>query len=153
VTPPRSRRCRILSTGTSGRSPRLTNFVLFPWAGFVFAGALTGIALDGARTGAEERRVNFVLGAAGAALVAAAYAASYLPTPYRNTHFWTTSPAFFLIRIGILWLGVTLAYVWERRSERRRWSPLQQLGRTSLFIYWIHVEMVYGLMSLPSTRH
>ena len=30
-----------------------------------------------------------------------------------------------------------------------RWSPLQQLGRTSLFIYWIHVEMVYGLISLP----
>ena len=29
------------------------------------------------------------------------------------------------------------------------WSPLQQLGRTSLFIYWIHVEMVYGLISLP----
>ena len=28
------------------------------------------------------------------------------------------------------------------------WSPLQQLGRTSLFIYWIHVEMVYGLISL-----
>jgi fucose 4-O-acetylase-like acetyltransferase len=26
---------------------------------------------------------------------------------------------------------------------------MQQLGRTSLFIYWIHVEMVYGLISLP----
>ena len=23
------------------------------------------------------------------------------------------------------------------------------LGRSSLFIYWIHVEMVYGLISLP----
>ena len=28
--------------------------------------------------------------------------------------------------------------------RREKWSPLQQLGRTSLFIYWIHVEMVYG---------
>jgi fucose 4-O-acetylase-like acetyltransferase len=26
---------------------------------------------------------------------------------------------------------------------------MQQLGRTSLFIYWIHVEMVYGLVSMP----
>jgi hypothetical protein len=26
---------------------------------------------------------------------------------------------------------------------------LRQLGRTSLFIYWIHVEMVYGLISRP----
>ena len=30
-----------------------------------------------------------------------------------------------------------------------RWSPLQQFGRSSLFVYWIHVEMVYGLISLP----
>ena len=33
--------------------------------------------------------------------------------------------------------------------RRERWSPLQQLGRTSLFIYWIHVEMVYGVLSRP----
>ena len=31
----------------------------------------------------------------------------------------------------------------------RRWSPLQAFGRSSLFVYWIHVEMVYGLISLP----
>ena len=34
-------------------------------------------------------------------------------------------------------------------AARSKWSPLQQLGRTSLFIYWIHVEMVYGLLSRP----
>jgi uncharacterized membrane protein len=51
-----------------------------------------------------------------------------------------------------------LAYIWEQRPAFRlrsgqpadkRWSPLQVLGRSSLFIYWIHVEMVYGLVSLP----
>jgi uncharacterized membrane protein YjdF len=26
---------------------------------------------------------------------------------------------------------------------------MEQLGRSSLFIYWIHVEMVYGLISIP----
>lgn len=26
---------------------------------------------------------------------------------------------------------------------------LRLLGQSSLFIYWIHVEMVYGLISLP----
>jgi hypothetical protein len=53
--------------------------------------------------------------------------------------------------------SLTAAYVWERRpalrlrspQPERRWSPLQTLGRSSLFVYWIHVEMVYGLMSLP----
>ena len=45
---------------------------------------------------------------------------------------------------------IAMAYAWEAmRQGRARWSPMQQLGRTSLFIYWIHVEMVYGLISLP----
>jgi uncharacterized membrane protein len=35
------------------------------------------------------------------------------------------------------------------QAAGRRWSPLQVLGRSSLFIYWIHVELVYGLVSLP----
>ena len=43
-----------------------------------------------------------------------------------------------------------LAYLWEQRpTAGRRWSPLQLLGRSSLFVYWIHVELVYGLISLP----
>jgi uncharacterized membrane protein len=54
------------------------------------------------------------------------------------------------MRAGLLILATTLAFAWEwRTGGADRWSPLQQLGRTSLFIYWIHVEMVYGLISLP----
>jgi len=40
-------------------------------------------------------------------------------------------------------------YVWERRPWTHHWSPVQVFGRSSLFVYWIHVEMVYGLVSLP----
>ena len=45
--------------------------------------------------------------------------------------------------------AIGLAYAWELRPGEHRWSPLQQLGRSSLFIYWIHVEMVYGGISRP----
>ena len=46
--------------------------------------------------------------------------------------------------------SIAVAYAWERRpTAGRRWSPLQLLGRSSLFIYWIHVEMVYGIVSTP----
>ena len=44
-------RCPIRSRRTSGRSPASRNFVFFPWAAFVFAGALLGVLLDAARTG------------------------------------------------------------------------------------------------------
>jgi uncharacterized membrane protein len=128
----------------------LSNFGFFPWAGFVFAGAAIGVVLDAARTAERERRANLGLAAIGFALAVGAYAASFAPSVYSEAHFWTTSPAFFFLRLGILAATVPLAYLWESRpGGRAKWSPLRQLGRTSLFIYWIHVEMIYGLMSLP----
>jgi uncharacterized membrane protein len=127
----------------------LTNFCLFPWAGFVFAGGLVGVLLDGARTREAESPLNAWIFAGGAGVAIAAYAASFLPSPYANSTFWGSSPAFFLLRAGIIAAVIGIAYAWDVRPWRQRWSPLQQLGRTSLFIYWIHVEMVYGLISLP----
>lgn len=126
----------------------LTNFSFFPWSGFVFAGAVVGVLLDGARTPERESRANAWLFASGAALAAFAYGASFLPSPYAQSDFWGTSPAYFALRSGILTLVVPIAYAWERLAVRGRWSPIEQLGRSSLFIYWIHVEMVYGLISL-----
>jgi uncharacterized membrane protein len=128
--------------------PGLSNFFLFPWSGFVFAGAIVGALLDQARTPEEEFRLNGWLFAAGGCLSVAAFAASFLPTLYAGSEFWSTSPAYFLLRTGILILLIPTAYVWQKVVIRSSWSPIQQLGRTSLFIYWIHVEMVYGLMSL-----
>jgi hypothetical protein len=29
---------------------------------------------------------------------------------------------------------------------------MRELGRSSLFIYWIHIELIYGLISLPLHR-
>jgi uncharacterized membrane protein len=130
--------------------PGLTNFVFFPWMGFVFAGALLGLLLDDVQTREQETRLNLGFGLGGAALALAAYAASFLPSPYPHTYFWTTSPTFFFLRVGLMTAMVGLAYLWESRpGGSDKWSPMQQLGHTSLFIYWIHVEMVYGLISLP----
>jgi hypothetical protein len=128
--------------------PGLTNFNIFPWSGFVFAGAVIGVLLDGARTPPRESRLNGWLLAGGSALAALAYGGSFLPSPYAHSEFWEGSPAYFALRCGILTLVIPVAYAWERLAVRGRWSPMEQLGRSSLFIYWIHVEMVYGLISV-----
>lgn len=128
----------------------LTTFAFFPWAGFVFAGAVLGLAIDRSRTRASEARLNLMFFAGGTSVALAAYGASFLPTPYARSDFWTSSPCFFFIRTGVMTAAIALAYAWEaRRKGASSRSPMQQLGRTSLFIYWIHVEMVYGLISLP----
>jgi uncharacterized membrane protein len=132
--------------------PGRTTFTLFPWAGFVFAGAATGLVVDRVRTAAGERRLNAAFAAAGAAVFLVSLGASYLPSPYAASQFWTSSPSFFFARVGVLLAGVALAYVWSLRPGAARFSPLRQFGRTSLFVYWIHVELVYGIFSWPIHR-
>jgi hypothetical protein len=111
------------------------------------------------RTPREERRVNYALAVVGTALVVAGYGASFLPAIYAQTDFWTSSPTFFFIRLGFLLMLVGVAYL--RHTDRRGQSrvpmfftgaPLVELGRSSLFVYWIHVEMAYGIVTAPLHR-
>ena len=130
----------------------LSHFVFFPWAAFVFAGAAAGALLDAARTEQSERRVNLGFIAAGLALAAIAYQGSFhatvLPDWYPRSNFWTTSVSYFLLRAGLIGAAVGAAWLWESRPRAAEsFSPLRQLGRTSLFIYWIHVELVYGFIA------
>jgi uncharacterized membrane protein len=137
--------------------PGRGTFTLFPWAGFLVGGAAVGLVLDAARTPDAERRLNVILAVAGAATAAIGYATSFLPAIYRESSFWTTSPTFFVLRLGILILSLPVAYVWNaawacapepwrRRGGR---SVVQEFGRASLFVYWIHVELAYGVLSVP----
>jgi len=130
--------------------PGLTNFTFFPWSAFVMAGAILGVLLDAARTANADRQANVAFGIGGLALAAAAYQASFLPPVHPRSSFWTTSASFFFLRLGLMMAALGVAWLWEQRpTAGRRWSPLQTMGRSSLFIYWIHVELVYGLVAYP----
>lgn len=121
-----------------------TTFTLFPWAGFLMAGALIGELLDAARTPAGERRLHAGLALCALAAIVGGYAASFLPTIYENAQFWTSSPTFFLIRLGVVTATIPLAWL-----VGLTWDPLVTVGRSSLFVYWIHVEMAYGSAVAP----
>jgi uncharacterized membrane protein len=135
-------------------SPGRTNFTLFPWAGFVFAGAVVGEAVDAFTAAGRARRVQWAFASAGLALALLGYAASFRPSIYTRSEFWTSSPTFFFLRVGILTALLPAAYLWEHLPWRKVnvWSPLEEMGRSSLFVYWIHVEMVYGFFSRPLRR-
>jgi uncharacterized membrane protein len=128
-------------------APNRATFTLFPWAGFLTAGALAGELIEAARSEAQERSVQAWLAVAAVAGIAAGYAASFLPSLYASAQFWTTSPSFFVIRLGLV-LAVIPAAWWLGLS----WEPIVTLGRSSLFVYWIHVEMVYGALAIPLHR-
>lgn len=130
--------------------PVYTGFTLFPWGGFLLAGATAGVWLDRARTPHDERRVLVWMALLGPALAAGGYALSLLPPIYRVTDFWTSSPTFFMLRLGVLVAALPIAYGWRQVFRGR--SRIQELGISSLFVYWIHVEMVYGFLTWPIHR-
>ena len=131
-----------------------STFTLFPWAGFVFAGAACGVLLAGARDTAGERRVHLGLLAAGVAVLGAGVWTMSRPAIYAHSSFWTSSPTYFAIRVGILTTALAVLYAAGRAAERHgvRLAALERLGQSSLFVYWIHVELVYGYTTWP-IRH
>ena len=128
--------------------PGLTNFTLFPWAAFFTAGCVVGAWLE-ARQEAKDERLMPLVAVAGMVLAAGGYGASFLPPIYPETSFWTSSPTFFFLRLGVLLLLMAGTY-WLSRFWR--FEALQEFGRSSLFIYWVHVELVYGVLSAPIHR-
>ena len=165
-----------------------TTFTLFPWTGFVFAGGAVGAVIAAARTARDERRLHAILGLIGAALVATGFYTASRPSIYASSSFWTSSPTWFAVRLGIMMIAMTVIYACEavfaalkgratkegvkevaqgfpppladETRELRRGSPkplgeggspaidpLARFGRSSLFIYFVHVELVYGYAS------
>ncbi|MFI5087393.1 MAG: heparan-alpha-glucosaminide N-acetyltransferase domain-containing protein [Terriglobales bacterium] len=121
-------------------------FPIFPWAGFAFAGLAVGFLLlcDWARR--REAAVFAILAAGGVALIALARTLDHSPRQlYAVYDFWHTSPNFFFIRVGLLLVILSALYAWCRWGAATwGFSPLIQLGQTSLLVYWVHIEFVYS---------
>lgn len=127
-----------------------TTFTLLPWAGFVMAGAAVGAIVAMAVDEEQVRRTSWLIGAAGVLVALGGYAASFRPSIYTvPSSFWTSSPTWFAMRVGLMMSALALlSAIPERQRWGLRWQrPLAALGRASLFVYWIHVELVYGYAS------
>jgi uncharacterized membrane protein len=135
-------------------TPQFYLFPIFPWTGFAFAGLAVGFLLTS--NAARERPAVMVggLGGAGALLVTLGLALDAAPwRVYVVYDFWHSSPEFFLIRCGLVLLLMLAAYAWCRWGLGHvGFSPLVQLGYTSLLVYWVHIEFVYGRFSLMSKK-
>ena len=129
-------------------------FPLFPWAGFAFAGLAVGFLLLSDWPRRREAPAFALLGAGGLALILLARWFDRQPTQFYAVYdFWHTSPSFFFIRVGILLLILLAIYAWCRWGlGTSGFSPLVQLGQTSLLVYWIHIEFVYGRFSILPKR-
>jgi uncharacterized membrane protein len=133
-------------------TPQAGLFPIFPWSAFAFAGLAVGFLLQSAWMRAREVKGFTALGMGGAALVLFSRWLDRLPVKlYPVYDYWHTSPEFFLIRLGMLMLILCGAYGWCRWGAGEwGFSPLIQLGQASLLVYWVHIEFVYGRVSILS---
>lgn len=136
-------------------TPQPWLFPLFPWSGLAFAGLAAGFFLF---TGFAKRREPLAFASIGGAGILACFLSirfdeSHLKV-YSVYDYWHTSPNFFLMRCGILLLILFLVYSWCRWGLAQvGFSPVIQLGKTSLLVYWVHIEFVYGRFSILPKRN
>jgi uncharacterized membrane protein len=135
-------------------SPQPWLFPLFPWAAFAFAGLAAGFILFGDLGKDNGAKVPIIFGAMGAAAILGARQLDHSSFHLYSTYdYWHTSPNFLMMRIGMLLVIVFLSYAWCRWGwATLGFSPMIQLGQTSLLVYWVHIEFVYGRFSLMPKR-
>lgn len=136
-------------------APQAWLFPIFPWAAFAFAGLAAGFILQSRWAGERPAAPFFLAGAGGAVLIAVTRWLDARPGQFYAVYdYWHTSPNFFLLRLGMLLVILTAAYSWCRwvdigfASGPWSFSPLIQLGQASLLVYWVHIEFVYGRLSI-----
>ncbi len=129
-------------------------FPIFPWAAFAFAGLALGFLLTNSRA-KKMGAYAFVSIATGGVLLIlfSRFLDSLGVKIYPVYDYWRTSPSFFILRIGMLLLMTTAAYLWCRWGLGEwGFSPMIQLGKTSLLVYWVHIELVYGKFAILPKR-
>jgi uncharacterized membrane protein len=134
------------------RQPQPWLFPMFPWVAFAFVGLAIGFLLFSDFSRRKEIVAVAALGGAG--IVACVLSVLFDSAPIRLYSaaiydYWHTSPNFFLMRCGILLALLFVVYAWCRWGwAQRGFSPVIQLGNTSLLVYWVHIEFVYGRFSI-----
>ena len=124
-------------------------FPLFPFLAYLFAGvAVSRKFIVAAEAGAVARFMKRMALGGGLAIAAGLLSTAVPFSFYPTYNFWYTSPSYFLIRLGLLFViapAVWLAGEWAGPRIR----PLLILGKESLFVYVLHLLVLYGSVINP----
>ena len=124
--------------------PSYNYFGFFPWASFLAFGMAAGSVLRTVKSEDLQQTMLWSM-TIGLGVAGISYYFSNLPySIYPKSEFWLNSPALVLIKLGVVLAILSLAYLWVHLGAAQRWSLFRQLGTTSLLVYWVHIELVYG---------
>jgi peptidoglycan/LPS O-acetylase OafA/YrhL len=124
--------------------PDYNFFGFFPWAAYLAFGMSAGSVIRTIPAEATGRAMRWAALLGGAAILACQGLASLPYSLYPKSEFWLNSPAQVLTKQGATLLLLALAFLWTSYGAKGDWSWVRQFGTTSLLVYWVHIELVYG---------
>ncbi len=123
--------------------PGYNVFSIFPWGAFLAFGVAAGSVIP-LLDRKDWNRVMQWSALAGFGLVLGGQYFSNLPfSIYSKSEFWLNSPALVACKLGVTLLLASAAFLWTGYLSAG-WSWVRQLGTTSLAVYWVHIELIYG---------
>ncbi len=139
-----------LSSYVGGQRP-LAWFPIFPWGAWAPFGLVVGQlwlrAVRGPDGGRRAFLITGALGALSSATVLVVRAINPEVIRYPSELVAQMGPGSFFFRGGVVFMLACAGFFATRWLDARRplrFSVLNQLGQTSLLIYWVHVEICYG---------
>jgi uncharacterized membrane protein len=124
-------------------APDYMSFGFFPWAAFVAFGMSVGSIIRLLTPEQFERAAQWAALIGFGLVLTGQYCSSFPYSVYPKSEFWLDSPWLVLMKTGGVLLLLSFAYLWTRHSAGQ-WSWVRQFGVTSLLVYWVHIELVYG---------
>jgi uncharacterized membrane protein len=124
--------------------PSYQYFAFFPWAAFIAFGISIGSLLRIARADQMNRVMQWGTLLGLVLIVGGQYLSNMPYSLYSKSEFWLDSPGLTVIKLGVVMVIIAFAFLWTEYAVGNSWSWLRQLGTTSLLVYWVHIELVYG---------
>ena len=124
--------------------PDYRYFSFFPWAAYLAFGMSAGSAIRAVPKEATERVMQWAALIGGSLILSCQYFGNLPYSVYTKSEYWLNSPAQVLTKLGVTLLMLSFAFLWTRYATADRWSWIRQFGTTSLLVYWVHIELVYG---------
>ncbi len=119
-------------------------FPVFPWSGFMLAGALCASSFLAARERDMERPFMLRLSGLAAVFVTLGLALPELPlAPGRTETPWQADPRTFFLRLGLVFVLLCVCWLVDRRRQSGE-SWLFLVSRESLFVYVAHLTVLFA---------
>ena len=124
--------------------PDYNYFAFFPWASFVPFGLSGGSILRLVKEEHVNREMQWAAILGFGLIISGQYFSNLPYSLYPETEFWLNSPGLVFIKLGVILVLLALSFLWTHSGAGQGWSWVRQIGTTSLIVYWVHIELVYG---------